>query len=641
MPEQNGDHGQTEAQRFAAVIEIANIPVLLMMLVQLTGDLHWLDDKYRTRRARAECNDNDTGGHPDAVVAEIRAAALEAIVAWRAGRPVAIPEPSRELRLKMLSVAMGEEILDEYDSIIAEELSSVQDRTAEKLPVPDGFGILIIGAGVSGLCAAVNFQRAGIPFTILEKSTRVGGIWRDNRYPGAGVDTPNHLYSFANAPYDWSMYYALRDELHTYLEYVADKFGLRSHIRFETEVKSATYDNATQRWAVAVRNADGSHQTLEANVVISAVGIFNPIKMPTIKGLDRFQGTCFHTAEWPADLDLKGKRVAMIGNGASAMQVGPEIQNTVASLTIFQRSPHWVAPNDQFRTPIPEPLRFLLREVPLYRVWYRLRLGWTFGDRFHTALQKDPNWPHPERSMNKINDSHRAFFTQYIASELGDRKELVDKVVPSYPPFGKRMLMDNGWYRMLRNERVKLISDPIVEIGPDRIITKDGSEYEADVLVVATGFDVLRFLTAFEVHGPSGRSLREVWNDDDARAYLGLAMPDFPNFFCLYGPNLQPGHGGSLIFVVEMQVRYIMDLLKQMLNQGIGAVECRQDVHDAYNERVDEAHASMVWTHPGMETYYRNARGRVVVNGPYRNATFYDMTRTADLDDFIVEPRHS
>jgi 4-hydroxyacetophenone monooxygenase len=639
MPEQNGHHDKLDAQHLAESIEMANIPVLRMMLVQMTGDLHWLDDQYRTRRARG-MNDNESGGLPEPLQAEVRAAALDAIMAWRAGRPLAIPEPTRELRLKMLASAMGEEVLDEYDSIIAEELNSLRNPVAEKLPVPEGFKVLIIGAGVSGLCAAVNLQRAGIPFTILEKSARLGGIWRDNRYPGAGVDTPNHLYSFANAPYDWSMYFALRDELHAYLEDVADRFGLRAHIRFETAVKSADYDKATQRWAVAVRNPDGSEQTLDANVVISAVGIFNPIKLPNIKGLDTFKGPRFHTAEWPADLDLKDKRVAMIGNGASALQTGPEIQNTVKSLTIFQRSPHWIAPNEQFRKPIPEQLRFLLREVPLYRVWYRLRLGWTFGDRFHAALQKDPNWDHPERSMNKINDSHRAFFTQYIASELGDRKELLEKVVPTYPPFGKRMLMDNGWYKMLRNPRVNLVTDPVVEIGPDRVITKDGKEYEADVLVIATGFDVLRFLTAFEVHGRSGRGLREVWNDDDAKAYLGLAMPDYPNFFCLYGPNLQPGHGGSLIFVVEMQMRYVMDVLRQMLNKGIGAVECRQDVHDAYNDDIDKLHANMVWTHPGMETYYRNARGRVVVNGPYRNAVFYDMTRSADLDDFIVEPRH-
>jgi 4-hydroxyacetophenone monooxygenase len=640
MPEQNGNHSQGEAQRFADAIAIANIPVLLMVLVQLTGDLHWLDEQYRTRRARG-MDDNDTGGLPETLQAKVREAALEAILAWRSGRPIAIPEPSQELRLKMLISAMGEKIPDEYDSIIAAELSLEPKDAPEKVPVPDGFEVLIIGAGVSGLCAAINFQRAGIPFTILEKSARLGGIWRDNRYPGAGVDTPNHLYSFASAPYDWSMYYALRDELHAYLEHVAEKFDLRSHIRFETEVKSADYDQATQRWTVAVREPDGTEKTLKANVVISAVGIFNPIKMPTIEGLDRFEGTSFHTAEWPANLDLKGKRVAIIGNGASAMQVGPEIQNTVASLTIFQRSPHWVAPNEQFRKPIPEPLRFLLREVPLYRVWYRLRLGWAFGDRIHSALQKDPTWQFADRSLNKANDSHRSYFTQYIASELGDKTELLEKVVPSYPPFGKRMLMDNGWYRMLRNERVKLVSDPIAEIGPNRITTKDGTEYEADVLVIATGFDVLRFLTAFEVRGRSGRSLREVWNDDDARAYLGLAMPDFPNFFCLYGPNLQPGHGGSLIFVVEMQMRYILDLMKQMLKQGIGAVECRQDVHDAYNDRVDEAHANMVWTHPGMQTYYRNARGRIVVNSPYRNATFYDMTREADLDEFIVEPRES
>ena len=639
MPEQNGAHGQGEARQFAEAIAIANVPVLLMVLVQLTGELRWLAEPYRPNRNRG-VGDNDTGGLPEPLQAEVRAAALEAILAWRAGRPMALPEPSAELRLKLLGWAMAEKIPAEYDSIIAAELAVLPNQTTPKLPVPKGFEVLIIGAGVSGLCAAINLQQAGIPFTIIEKSARLGGIWRDNRYPGAGVDTPNHLYSFANAPYDWSMYYALRGELHAYLEHVAEQFGLLPYIRFETQVKSANYDQATQRWAVVVQDADGGQNTLKANVVISAVGIFNPIKMPTIKGLDRFEGPCFHTAEWPADLDLKGKRVAMIGNGASAMQTGPEIQHTVESLTIFQRSPHWVVPNDQFRTPIPEALRFLLREVPLYRVWYRLRLGWTFGDRLHAALQKDPAWPHPERSMNKINDGHRDYFTRYIMSEIGEQPELLEKVVPSYPPFGKRMLLDNGWYRMLRNERVKLVADPIVEVGPHQITTEDGTKYDADVLIVATGFDVLRFLTSFDARGRSGRSLRETWNDDDARAYLGLAMPDFPNFFCLYGPNLQPGHGGSLIFVVEMQMRYIMDVLKQMVQQGIGAVECRQDVHDAYNEGIDQAHANMVWAHPGMETYYRNARGRVVVNSPYRNATFYDMTRAADLGDFIVEPRH-
>lgn len=640
MQEQDTTNGHGEAQRFAEAISTANVPTLLMVLVQLTGDLRWLEEPYRPARARG-MNDNDSGGLPDRIQAEVRQAALEAILAWRAGRPVAIPEPSTDLRRKMLECAVAETVPTEYDPIIAADLPLAEHEVVEKLPVPDGFKVLIIGAGVSGLCAAIKLQQAGVPFTILEKSTTLGGIWRDNRYPGAGVDTPNHLYSYTFAPYDWSMYFALRDELHAYLEHVAEKFNLRPHIRFQTEVTSADYDKKTQGWKVAVQLADGSQETLQSNILISAVGIFNPIKMPDIKGLGSFKGPRFHTAEWPDHVDLTGKRVAMIGNGASAMQTGPEIQHIVKSLTIFQRSPHWVAPNEQFRKPIPEAMRFLLREVPLYRAWYRIRLGWTFGDRIHTTLQKDPNWPYADRSLNKANDSHRAYFSNYIVSEIGDKTELLDKVVPTYPPFGKRMLMDNGWYRMLRNEKVKLVSDPVTEIGPDRVITKDGSEYEADVLIVATGFDVLRFLTSFEIRGRSGRRLRDVWEDDNAKAYLGMTIPDFPNFFCMYGPNLQPGHGGSLIFVVEMQMRYIMDVLRKMLTKDLGAVECRQDVHDAYNEQVDQLHTNMVWTHPGMETYYRNARGRIVVNSPYRNAVYYEMTRAANLGDFVVEPRQS
>src|SRR6266853_6137054 len=269
MHEQNNVNGQGEAQRFAEAIAIANVPTLLTVLVQLTGDLRWLEEPYRPNRARG-MNDNDTGGLPESTQAKIRNAALEAILAWRAGRPVAIPEPSPELRCKMLACAVAEEVPAEYDPLIAADLPLAQNDITEKLSVPDGFKALIIGAGVSGLCAAIRFQQAGIPFTILEKSSRLGGIWRDNRYPGAGVDTPNHLYSYSFAPYDWSMYFALRDELHAYLEHVTDQFKLRQFIRFNTEVDSLEYEAESQRWAVSVKCPHSTRQTLKPNIVISA-----------------------------------------------------------------------------------------------------------------------------------------------------------------------------------------------------------------------------------------------------------------------------------------------------------------------------------------------------------------------------------
>jgi 4-hydroxyacetophenone monooxygenase len=627
-----------ERQRFADAVQVANIPTLLMVLVQLSGDFRWLKPPYRPAAARG-MGDNDTGGLPAQIQQEIRDAALHAILAWRAGAPTAIPEPSPELLVTMLSCAMAEAIPPEYGPMAAAQLGLTPFTEERQIDVPDRFSVLVIGAGVSGLCAAYYLQRAGIPFVAMEKSAHIGGTWRENRYPGAGVDTPNHLYSFSFAPNDWSMYFALRDELHAYLENVADRFALRDKFRFETEVVSLAYVTANQRWAVTIRHCDGSTEVVHATVVISATGIFSPVSIPSIDGLDSFEGPCFHTADWPDDLDVAGKRVAIIGNGASAMQIGPEIQNTVESLTIFARSPHWTAPFEQFRREVPDSIRYLMREVPLYQAWYRVRLGWTFNDRVYPALQKDPSWDHPDRSLNAINDRQREYFTQYIHAEVGDRTELLEHVVPTYPPFGKRLLMDNGWYRMLRNPKVRLVTDRVKQVHADRLVTCDCSEYPADLLVLATGFDVVHFLTSFEAYGRDGRSLREVWDDDNARAYLGLAVPGFPNFFSLYGPNTQVGHGGSLIFVVEMQMRYVIGLLQAMLTEQFGAIEVRQDVHDEYNAGIDRAHANMVWTHPGMSTYYRNAKGRVVVNYPYRNVDLFQMTGRIDLGDYVAEPR--
>jgi 4-hydroxyacetophenone monooxygenase len=330
--------------------------------------------------------------------------------------------------------------------------------------------------------------------------------------------------------------------------------------------------------------------------------------------------------------------VAVIGNGASGMQLVPAIAGTAASITVLQRSPQWAAPFELLHVKVPEPLRWLSAEVPLYRLWYRLRQGWTFNDRIHEALQKDPDWEHPDRSVNAINDAHRRFFTRYVESELGDRPDLMEKVLPDYPPYGKRILLDNGWYRTLKRDDVELVTDSIARIEGNRVVTETGASYEVDVIACATGFDVVRFLAPIEITGRGGVRLHDVWDDDDARAFLGTAVPGFPNLLMVYGPNTQGGHGGSLIGTGEAQMHYIVSLLAQMVHNGIGAVEVKPEVYDDYNRKVDEAHEAMIWTHPGMETYYRNARGRVVVPIPWRVVDFWHMTRAADLDDYVVEP---
>lgn len=627
-----------DEQMLMEAIKVANIPTLLMILVQMTGETHWLEPPYQLTRQMG-IGDNDTGGLPEETQLVVREAALEAITAWRAGRPLALPDPSEEMLVKMLSSAMAEKVPDEYGEYMAMMFGEETFLDHEPYNLPPGFKVLIIGAGVSGLCAAINLQMAGIPYEIIERNPTVGGVWWENRYPGAGVDTPNHLYAFSFAPYDWEKYFCLRDELHGYLEHVSRKFDVRKNIRFETSVNRIEYHEATQSWTAEVVNPDGSNEILDANVVISAAGVFNPTVEPDIEGLDSWEGEKWHTGRWPEDGSVEGKRVAIIGNGASCMQTAPEIQNDVESLTIYQRSNHWAAPFEQFRKEVPDSIRYLFQEVPLYRQWYRMRLGWVNNDRIHSALHKDPEWEHPERSLNATNDAHRAYFTQYLVDELGDKAdEMLDKVLPTYPPFGKRMLMDNGWYRMLRNPNVELVDNSITKIDGNKVVTEDGTEREADVLVLATGFDVLRILSTYEAVGRSGRTLREAWEDDNAQAYLGTVVPDFPNLFVLYGPNLQPGHGGSLIFILEMQMRYIMDLMRQMTEQNIGAVEIREDVYDAYNAHVDSEHDGMVWTHPGMSTYYRNDRGRIVINSPYRNVDFFNMTREAKLDEYVVEP---
>ncbi len=305
---------------------------------------------------------------------------------------MAIPQPSSEFLVTMMSVAMGEDVPAEYAPMIASELGltpnagSGSDRGKGS---PEGFTAVIIGGGISGICAAVRLQQANIAYTILERNNDVGGVWLENRYPGAAVDTPNHLYSFSFAPHDWTRYFASQSEILSYLRKVADDFDIRKNVRFGTEVTAATYDESTQMWSVDSVGPDGPH-TFKANIVISAVGAFNKPKIPNVSGMDRFHGPNFHTAAWPEDIDLTGKRVAVVGNGASAMQVVPAIVEQVASLVVFQHSPQWAGAFEKFKQPVPDAVRFLLAEVPLYYSWYRTRLAWIFNDRLYESLQTRP-----------------------------------------------------------------------------------------------------------------------------------------------------------------------------------------------------------------------------------------------------------
>jgi 4-hydroxyacetophenone monooxygenase len=625
-------------EELLSAVSAGNIPVLLMLLVHLTGDKRWLEGPFVPARQQG-LGDNETGGLSEAVQQEIRLAARDAVEGWLDGRYDAAQVPAPDQLTEMLSVAMGEPVPTEYGPMLESELRTGMTDTSLSEPIawpdPDRLAVVVIGAGITGLCAAVACEQAGLPYVVLERNEHLGGVWAENSYPGAGVDTPSTLYSFSFAPYDWSRYFAPQEEIKGYLDDVADRFGVRPRIRLGAEVTRATYDEKAMTWQVDYVDADGHARQLSAPFLLSGVGIFNPPKWPDIPGLEEFPGPVVHTAQWRDEAIPAHGRVAVIGNGASAMQVVPAIADRVDGLVVFQREPHWVAPFEQFRRDIPAPVRTLLDKLPLYRLWYRLRLGWTYNDRSHAAVTRDPSWPHQDRSLNAVSEAHRSFFIRYLTEELGDRTDLIETLTPSFPPYGKRILLDNGWYRTLTRPDVELVTAGIDRVDGAALVTADGSRHEVASIVLATGFDVTSYLSSYDVVGRGGRSLLETWGDQP-EAFLGVSVPGFPNFFALYGPNTQP-HGGSVIFTIEAQVRYALRLIGEMVTKGIWEIEVRRDVWREFNEALHARHEQMVWTHPGMHTYFRNESGRVVVLSPYRMVDVWSAFRLSELDDYDIQ----
>ncbi|MGH3633013.1 MAG: flavin-containing monooxygenase [Mycobacterium sp.] len=624
-------------QELSTALAHANLPTLLAAVVQLTGDFSLLQGEFRPRGIRG-AGDHDDGGLAPEVQAELRRLAAEVLLAHRRGELAEPPVLTSWQVVEVLGAVLDQEIPLEQGGILAEELGVVSRSTpvvsaGAHRPIPEA---LVVGTGFSGLCAAIRLEEAGVPYRIIEKNPGVGGTWFENVYPGCGVDTPVHLYSFSFAQRpDWARYFAKQSEVGQYLDKIAASYGIRDKVEFDTELDKAEWQDDSQRWQVTLRYSGGSVSTREFPVVITAVGLLNRPAYPDLPGLDGFPGPVVHTGAWRPGLDLAGKRVAVIGTGASAMQLVPAIAGVAAEVTVFQRSPQWIIPNPNTNSEVEPAKRFLMEHFPGYLSWYRLRQAWNFGDRMHPMLRIDPQWPHQDRSINANNERHRVFLTRYIHERLATRPELIDKCVPTYPPYGKRPLLDHGWFDALLRDDVHLVNEGVASVEAGQLISASGQSHEADVIVLATGFQTLNMLWPIEIRGRSGATLRETWGPDDARAYLGMTVPDFPNLFVLYGPNTNAGHGGSHVLSVEMQVRYVLQAIEHMTDQGLGSIECRPEVFEKYNDELDEALSGSIWTHQGMTTYYRNSKGRIVTNIPWSNAEYWQRTRHLDPGDFL------
>lgn len=606
-------------------LDAADPVLLVMILVHFTGDEALLDE---FRPYIKKVKEQARGDIPVDKLSMVKARLFDLLSRGES------PKTSHpDLLRRMIETAVGEPIPDDYVPMLLDASGLAPRREPAPLNTP-GFQAVIVGAGPSGIAAAVYLQKAGIPFVIVEQSAEPGGSWNDNRYPGCGVDTASHFYSYSFAPnLDWPRYFSLQPQIKKYINDCVERFGLRPHMRMNTSVREVRFDDATKRWSIDIRDAQGREETLHANAVVSAVGQLSQPFYPKIEGIETFGGEVVHTARWPKDLDYKGKRVALIGAGSSGLQVGPTIAPEVKRLTVFQRSAQWLASRVDYQGEISDAVRWAFHHIPNYAFWHRLRLIWMFGDTVWPALYVDAK-PAEGVKVSRANDELRAQWTAYIEDRLKGRPDLIARVMPSYPPLTKRPPVDNGWFEMLQRDNVDLVTSEIDHVEPGKIVARDGSAHDADIIVLATGFQASRMLQTISVKGRDGRDLRSLWGEDDPRAFLGVTVPGFPNFFIMYGPNTNLGHGGNIIFHGECQANYIVSCLRHLASTKSSAMEVTQAAFDRYTKQIDERIARTVWSTPGISSWFKNSQGRVTTNSPWRIAEYWHMTRQVEPNDY-------
>ncbi|SDE02428.1 Predicted flavoprotein CzcO associated with the cation diffusion facilitator CzcD [Mycolicibacterium neoaurum] len=631
------DQKSPEPEELRANLANADAGILVAVLAQLTGDAS-IVDRYAGKISYTPDPPEQRGSTDP----ETHGQLVEAVIAaMQNARPVdAVPFDDSDLFAAVAPVALGTEVGPEYIPLLLEQggfhaSQPVLPRTAK---LPTGFKVVIIGAGIAGMAAALECAAAGIDYEIIDRNDEVGGTWYTAVYPGIGVDTPSAYYSLSrDINGGWSSYYPQGPEYQQYLKSVADKYGLRERTRFSTEVTALRWVADRMEWEVHSSGADGKPDVSYANVVVPAAGYLNRPRWPDLPGRETFAGVSVHSAEWDPELSLRGKKVAIIGAGCTAVQIVDASVDEVEHLTVFQRQPHWVAPRKRLTDDVPEHRRYLNAHVPFYANWNRLKSFWGTADNNYPVIVRDPEWAADHLSISPANDVLLQMCLEYIDRVFGAGSELAKKVTPDFAPYGKRIIRDpGGYYAALARDHVDVEASEPAEVNERGIVTQDGRQIDLDVIIYATGYH-LDFLSTVDIEGRDGIKLADVWGDSPA-AYRGGLVPGFPNMFISSAPNYSPGHGAGHNFGVEVMVHYVMECLQLMAERGAQTVEVTPEAFESYVRSIDEAMEQTVWCHtPTAHTYYRSGGGRIVTAFPFRLIEVWQSHRAPNEEDLVLQ----
>ena len=617
-------------------VQYAHPMVLRAVLYQLTGDesvIHLDMPAFRDRYIEAMApNEQDQ--------AMLRRKAADWLKAYRDSGAGEVDLGPRERLPMSLKLASNVDFSDEEAELWIEELGlDPWARSLEWSEEPprerlEQFSVTIIGAAMGGLNAAVQLKRAGIPYTIIEKNADVGGTWLENRYPGIRVDTPSRAYTHiygVNFGYPYG--FCPGAENKRYFDWVADEFDLRKDIHFNTEVCTLRWDDDSSMWEIAVRGPEGE-RTLRSNAVITAVGFLNRPSTPQIEGMDDFEGPSWHTARWPDGFDIKGKRFAVIGTGATGYQLIPELALEAAHVVVFQRTPQWVVPIPGYRSPLPPQIPWLERNFPGYANFLRFRAVLPSRTGAEDS-EIDPEYEHPI-ARSARNRRRLEYSLSFLHSKISD-PELLEKMTPSHPVGSARVIAVDPEYSVLdaiQRDNVTLVTEGIRRINKTGIEASDGTQYDVDVIVYATGFHATEYLFPMTVIGRGGKTINELWAEGGARAYRGSMLPGFPNLWMIYGPNT---NGGLLpAGFHELVTRYALECMERLILDDKRSIEVKEEAYRRYNELLDERNSRKVWSDPRAHNYYWTKHGRSATMNPFRPIELYRFLRHPDFSELEV-----